>query len=139
MSLAICMKCGGIKFGSLGPCDKCGFEPKTIDDSAYSMALTDHYFPSSQLREIGSQIASGRRPIFDPAFIAELVTALSSVQRQNHNSANAQQGSNARKLQATLVAKCITHETIELVSEDSSSIAVLEVSFATVLVVAKSL
>jgi len=42
MTMAICFACGAIKFGALCPCDKCKATPKSEDEIAVSLLLSDH-------------------------------------------------------------------------------------------------
>ncbi len=60
MTQAVCIKCGAFKHGGFSPCGACGFEPDTETDAAYSLALTDHYFPMQILEEISASIQGGR-------------------------------------------------------------------------------
>ena len=62
MTVAVCVRCGIIKFGAFNPCDSCGFCPRTEIDAAYSIALTDHYFARSVLEEISESMRGGRPP-----------------------------------------------------------------------------
>lgn len=59
LTVAVCVKCGSIKYGAFNPCQACGVRPKTETDIAYSLALTDHYFKVDVLHEISADMRSG--------------------------------------------------------------------------------
>ena len=67
MTVAVCFKCGAIKFGAFNPCSNCMGFPQTEDDLALSMAMTDHHFDEADLRKMGETIRRGIRPTLDPA------------------------------------------------------------------------
>ena len=63
MTLALCLKCGGVKFGSLSRCQRCEFEPQTEHDVAYSVVLSTHHFSMETLKTMGAAIAlTGKIP-----------------------------------------------------------------------------
>ncbi len=67
MTQAVCVGCGGRKFGALVPCPDCLFAPNTEYEIAYSIALTDHYFDLDTLGEIGQHVKeTGRLPRLPP-------------------------------------------------------------------------
>jgi hypothetical protein len=66
MTLAVCFKCGKMKFGALVPCPECGAEPQTDDDMAISFAMTDHHFDMNTLEAMGQRVAEGSPPRLDP-------------------------------------------------------------------------
>ena len=62
MTVAVCVKCGQMKFGALTGCPACDFVPGTDpddDDDLYSMVLTDHYFSAEVLEQISSGMRAG--------------------------------------------------------------------------------
>lgn len=67
MTTAVCLKCGSLKFGAFNSCDSCGFAPSTDDELIRSTAMTDHYFSTDVLRQMGNRIASGLPVELDPA------------------------------------------------------------------------
>ena len=53
MTLAVCFKCGHLKFGSFCPCDECAERPRTEHELIISMAMSDHFLDRSTLEQIG--------------------------------------------------------------------------------------
>ena len=62
MTMAVCFKCGELKFGAFTPCQSCGIEPSTDDDLALSLEMTDHYHPVAELEDMGQHIKEGYLP-----------------------------------------------------------------------------
>ena len=60
MSIAICFKCGSTKFGPLVACQRCHAEPRTADDFALSLALSDHLSSKEQLVRYAHELRSGK-------------------------------------------------------------------------------
>jgi hypothetical protein len=79
MTMAVCFKCGVIKFGAFVPCPKCSAYPQTEDDLALSLAMTDHFFDMPTLEQIGASVRDGKPPDLDPATHAQLVEQIQSV------------------------------------------------------------
>lgn len=59
MTTAVCVSCGSLKWGAFNPCSECSFRPSSDIDLAYSLALTDHYFDTEVLEQIGESIKNG--------------------------------------------------------------------------------
>ena len=76
MTVAICWKCGEVKWGAFNPCPKCKAAPTGEDDMAVSLALTDHYFDKAALERMGVDIAAGKQMTLDPATRQKLIRAL---------------------------------------------------------------
>ena len=63
MTIALCIKCGARKFGSVIACDECGHAPASQVEAAYSVVLSDHYFDLETLDLIASDIGrTGKCP-----------------------------------------------------------------------------
>lgn len=63
MTIALCIKCGGRKFGSVTACGECGHAPASQVEAAYSVVLSDHYFDLETLDRIASDISrTGKCP-----------------------------------------------------------------------------
>lgn len=60
MTMAVCAKCGSMKFGAWTPCFVCRERPTAAEDLAQSMALTDHIYTPAQLNEISARIKAGQ-------------------------------------------------------------------------------
>ena len=73
MTIATCMQCGEEKWGAVSPCEKCGFSPRTEDDIAWSMCVSDHYLSHETLVQIGEAIKAGKRPRVDPESHAKML------------------------------------------------------------------
>ena len=81
MTIAVCVKCGGIKFGGFTTCGECGFLPASDLDLAYSLALTDHYFDQNTLQEISKHMKAGQpRPRLLPEQEEEFLKAVRDEQ-----------------------------------------------------------
>lgn len=78
MTMAVCFKCGVIKFGAFVPCPECSGFPQTEDDLALSLAMTDHYFDMPTLEQMGASVRDGKPPHLDPATHAQLIQQLRS-------------------------------------------------------------
>jgi hypothetical protein len=77
MTIAICLKCGGIKFGALTACHRCGLGPETRAELAQSIALTDRQYSIDELKQIGTEIAkSGKIPVLPERKQKELLAAV---------------------------------------------------------------
>ena len=76
MTMAVCYKCGEIKFGAFCPCDKCGEKPETEDDLIISLAMTDHQFDMATLEKISETIKKYGLPPDIPAEEKEQIREL---------------------------------------------------------------
>src|SRR5690348_9923682 len=82
MTMAVCIKCGALKFGAFNPCEKCGALPETEDDYLVSFVLTDHFSSCEALEEIGRQIARGIKPrVTDETFPPEMLSTFRNMAR----------------------------------------------------------
>jgi hypothetical protein len=67
MTIALCVNCGSLKFGSFVSCNDCGFVPESEIDMAYSLAISDHYFKKEVLDQISEAMKNGHpRPSLPP-------------------------------------------------------------------------
>ena len=73
MTMAVCFKCGKIKFGAFVPCPVCASFPQTEDELALSMAMTDHYFDMPTLEQMGAAVRDGDPPHLDPETRAGII------------------------------------------------------------------
>jgi hypothetical protein len=83
MTIAVCFRCGAIKFGAFVPCTECGADPKTEDDLALSLAMTDHYFDRDALEQMGRRVAEGHPPKLDPQTRQQLVESFRGTEVMN--------------------------------------------------------
>jgi hypothetical protein len=65
MTVAICFKCGAMKFGAFTPCEKCNAVPEKKDDFKQSILLTSHYFQNERLKDLGAKIEQGLQLQFE--------------------------------------------------------------------------
>lgn len=79
MTVAVCFKCGSMKHGAFKLCPECNRRPESEDDMAASLAFTDHYYTPEDLKRIGSDIAKGEFPKFDPATWEELLGGVRNI------------------------------------------------------------
>jgi hypothetical protein len=76
MTMAVCFRCGAIKFGAFCPCPECQALPISEDDLALSLAMTDHYFDVPTLEQMGAAVRDGNLPQLDPETRANLLADL---------------------------------------------------------------
>lgn len=60
MAMSICFKCGSAKSGALIACQTCHAVPRTRDDLALSLALSDHLSSKQQLAQYSHELRSGK-------------------------------------------------------------------------------
>jgi hypothetical protein len=77
MTLAVCVKCGSIKFGALTRCDECGLRPETEVDIAYSLAFSDHYLSGGALKTLSQQVLQGA------SLPSQIKSSCSSLRRED--------------------------------------------------------
>lgn len=81
MTLAICIRCGEVKFGAWVRCRACGFQPEGGIDKAKSLLASDHYFSRDYLEGAADGLRQGR-PL---AFQDEQVTSVArDIERQEY-------------------------------------------------------
>ncbi len=76
MTMAVCFKCGTIKFGAFCPCQVCQAMPANEDDLAISLTMTDHYFDMPTLEQMGATIRDGKPVHLDEASKANILVSL---------------------------------------------------------------
>jgi hypothetical protein len=77
VTIAVCIKCGAIKFGAFTDCGHCSQSPASAKELANSILLSDHYYSMKELKEIGIEIANtGRLPIFAERRQTEMIATL---------------------------------------------------------------
>jgi hypothetical protein len=79
MTIAVCFKCGSMKWGAFNPCEKCGASPQNDDGLALSLALNDHYFDKDRLEQIGGNICKGKPVHLDPGTRANMLKMMQSL------------------------------------------------------------
>lgn len=76
MTMAVCFRCGIIKFGAFVPCPECAAAPRGEDELARSLAMTDHYFPMHVLEQMGAAVRDGNPPALAPESRAQLIAMI---------------------------------------------------------------
>lgn len=76
MTIAVCWKCGEMKWGAFNPCPKCKAIPSTEDDLVMSLAMSDHYFDQPTMERMGADISAGTPVYLDEATRTSLVNTL---------------------------------------------------------------
>ena len=76
MTMAVCFKCGKLKSGAFLPCEACSAVPHDEEEIAISLAITDHYFDFSTLKQIGASIADGKPPQLDEHTHAQMLALI---------------------------------------------------------------
>lgn len=71
MTVAVCLVCGGKKFGAFGACPSCDWEPVADEDMVRSMLLTDHYQPVEELERMGVALAEGTEVVIPEHLVQE--------------------------------------------------------------------
>lgn len=66
MTTVVCYKCGKFKTGAFTPCSNCKAMPKEDDDLILSLALTDHFFDRTTLKNMGAEIETGVKIQLEP-------------------------------------------------------------------------
>jgi len=79
MTMAVCFKCGELKFGAFAPCQSCGVTPSSDDDLVFSIAMTDHYHSVADLKEMGQRIQDGHPPELSDETRRELKRSLDQL------------------------------------------------------------
>lgn len=79
MTVAVCFRCGEMKYGALNPCEKCGEKPQAENDFVVSLALTDHYLNATVLQEASVKIKKGEQIRLDPQSRQQLLKAVKSM------------------------------------------------------------
>ena len=75
MTIAVCFRCGTLKFGAFCPCGECTAVPQTEDELALSLAMTDHYFDTPTLDQMGASIRDGKPPHLSPETREHLIAS----------------------------------------------------------------
>ena len=77
MTIAVCFKCGQKKIGAFLPCPNCGKVPKTDEELAVSLAMTDHYFDKADLDKMSEATRrNGKAPELSRETQQQMVEAI---------------------------------------------------------------
>jgi DNA-directed RNA polymerase subunit RPC12/RpoP len=81
VTIAVCIRCGEMKFGAWLACPNCGFQPESGVEKAKSILASDHYFTPEYLEGAAEQIKKGTPPVFSD----EQVTSLArDIEKQDY-------------------------------------------------------
>jgi hypothetical protein len=81
MTQAVCVKCGEIKHGAFTNCHHCAARPVTDDELVISLAMTDHYFEATTMKQMGAAVAAGKTPHLDEKTRHDLLKQLENVRK----------------------------------------------------------
>lgn len=81
MTQAVCFECGEMKHGAFTECSHCGERPVTDDELVLSLAMTDHYFDSTTMKQIGAAVAEGKPPNLDEESRQDLLKQLENARK----------------------------------------------------------
>jgi len=81
MTVAVCIRCGAMKFGAWTEGKTCGYEPKTCIDRAKSLIAADHYFPHEYLKGAASRLRQGYPLIFSDE---QIKTIAFDIEKQDY-------------------------------------------------------
>jgi hypothetical protein len=81
MTQAVCFKCGEMKHGVFTKCSHCGERPVTDDELVLSLAMTDHYFDSTTIKQMGAAVAGGKPPNLDEKSRQDLLKQLENARK----------------------------------------------------------
>jgi len=59
MTLALCFRCGNVKWGAICPCDRCGLD--STGNIQLDIAFSDHHLSREQLQFFGSVVEAIRK------------------------------------------------------------------------------
>jgi hypothetical protein len=59
MTLALCFRCGNVKFGAICPCERCGLS--STGNIQLDIAFSDHHLSHQQLQFFGSVVEAIRK------------------------------------------------------------------------------
>ena len=76
MTVAVCWKCGETKWGAFNACPKCKAAPRSEDDLALSLALSDHYIDKPTMERVGASITAGQQMQLAPETRRPLIEKL---------------------------------------------------------------
>lgn len=80
MTAAICIKCGAEKFGALTRCQACNSTPRSENDVALSLVLSDHLSSKSQLAHYSHELRNHLKLSVPSAALAQAQDALKDPQ-----------------------------------------------------------
>ncbi len=80
MAMAICFKCGSAKSGALLACRSCNAAPRTNNEYAVSLALSDHLSSRDQLAQYSHELRNGKELSVQREAIAQALDALKDPQ-----------------------------------------------------------
>ncbi len=81
MTQAVCFKCGDMKHGAFTECPHCGGRPTTDDELVLSLAMTNHYFDLTTMKQMGAAVAEGKPPNLDEKSRQDLLKQLENARK----------------------------------------------------------
>lgn len=80
MAMAICFKCGSAKSGALIACRTCNAVPRTNNEYAVSLALSDHLSSKGQLAQYSHELRNGKKLSVPREALTQAFDALKDAQ-----------------------------------------------------------
>lgn len=79
MTQAICLRCGESKMGALTQCFNCSFDPKSPEEKARSIVLSDHHMNATSLENAAKAIQAGEAIPIPDDLIASYVKTIETT------------------------------------------------------------
>ncbi len=73
MMRAVCLTCGAIKEDAFVPCPKCGHWPRTDEDKARHLMLTEWYFSMGKLEYFSKKVKNGEGLEFNETILSRFI------------------------------------------------------------------
>lgn len=70
-----------LKLDTFTKCPHCGVRPATNDELVLSLAMTDHYFDLTTMKQIGAAVAEGEPPNLDEKSRQDLSKRLENARK----------------------------------------------------------
>lgn len=76
---AVCLGCGGPKWGALTTCPACGLRPDTPDAEARHLLASDEHLDDAGLQAVSDAVRGGHPVPVDPEQLTALTSELAAV------------------------------------------------------------
>ena len=70
-----------LKLDTFTKCPHCGGRPVTDDELVLSLAMTDHYFDLTTMKQMGAAVAEGKPPNLDEKSRQDLLKQLENARK----------------------------------------------------------
>lgn len=79
MSRAVCLGCGGPKWGALTSCPACERRPESPEEEARAVLASDEHLTEAELDALAADVRAGRPVSVDPEALARLTAEHAAV------------------------------------------------------------